>query len=282
MLSSRRGLCSISVGCTHQSPSPHNGAAAGDGEGPWHLWFAETAPARSGSVPPLLKLPCLLCSSAKGPCISPNPTKKQRRSGLFSSSSSPPARWVITDYAYSGRQGGNFARLRLAAGNGPGGRSLASCGKRQERRDGVRRNVAPESAADRGVDWLVPSVISRHAVFCRICTRSLGQWSLAFLEHWSSPSPTNAVSLEVHSLAATFLDFSSSTRFLGSFSIGCLPGTFVPCGCVSVQQGVGDLVELSSCLNCQSFVPFNITKALKYQAPSASTVSCCLSQQPEF
>jgi len=71
VLSSRRGLCSISVGCTHQSPSPHNGAAAGDGEGPWHLWFAETAPARSGSVPPLLKLPCLLCSSAKGPCIPP-------------------------------------------------------------------------------------------------------------------------------------------------------------------------------------------------------------------
>jgi len=154
--------------------------------------------------------------------------------------------------------------------------------RRKRTRRAEPRVLRKEARAPRWCSEKCRTGVSRHAVFCRICTRSLGQWSLAFLEHWSSPSPTNAVSLEVHSLAATFLDFSSSTRFLGSFSIGCLPGTFVPCGCASVQQGVGDLVELSSCLNCQSFVPFNITKALKYQAPSASTVSCCLSQQPEF
>ena len=46
-------------------------AAAGDGEGPCHLYLAETAPARSTSVPLLLKLPCLLGSSAKAHAFPP-------------------------------------------------------------------------------------------------------------------------------------------------------------------------------------------------------------------
>ena len=100
----------------------------------------------------------------------PNPTKKQR-SGLFSSSSSPPARRVITDYASSGEKAGRAVRhsgYKAEASQAPlsppetdpaGGASHSA--ERRERRDGVRRNAAPESAADRRVDWLVPRVLCR-------------------------------------------------------------------------------------------------------------------------
>jgi len=161
----------------------------------------------------------------------PNPTKKQR-SGLFSSSSSPPARRVITDYASSGEKAGRAVRhsgYKAEASQAPlsppetdpaGGASHSA--ERRERRDGVRRNAAPESAADRRVDWLVPSVISRHAVLCRIYTglRANGvspSWNIGQVQVQRTRFPWKSTLLRplswTSALQHDFLEVSLSAAF---------------------------------------------------------------------
>ena len=114
-------------------------AAAGDGEGPCHLYLAETAPARSTSVPLLLKLPCLLGSSAKAHAFPPQSYQETevRTLLLFLVAAGAAGHYRLrllgreggTRRKTLGLQGGGFASPSLAAGNGPGGRSLAFGGK---------------------------------------------------------------------------------------------------------------------------------------------------------